>query len=168
MRAEHTKLQFASDPHHAAPGAVCSTDSTATLSTAGATSSFRAAFFTGAGLGVALATRRFAFPRADLTALRAFPRLAEFRPRSLARAFTFDPFLRLAMIAPLFWLVIARSHSVGSKGKRPTRQTINPELSTERGAFSGLSDWKCVQRHSLPPRLISISFGLWGRAAAVS
>jgi hypothetical protein len=98
---------------HAALGAGCSTDSTATLSTAGATS-FRAAFFTGAGLGLALATGRFAFPRVDLTALRALPRLAEFRPRSLARVFTFDPFT-FSHDRPLFWLVLAQPHSVGSK-----------------------------------------------------
>jgi hypothetical protein len=33
--------------------------------------------------------------------LRALPRLAEFALRSLARLCTFDPFLRLAMIAPV-------------------------------------------------------------------
>jgi len=83
----------------AALGAGCSTDSIATLSTAGATS-FRAAFFTGARLGLVLGTVRFAFPRADLTTLRALAPLAEFRLRSLARVCAFDPFLRLAMIAP--------------------------------------------------------------------
>jgi hypothetical protein len=83
------------------------------VSTTGATS-FRAAFFTGARLGLALATIRFAFPRADLTALRALLRLAELRPRSLARIFNFDPFLRLAMIAPRSgWC--SQIHSVGSK-----------------------------------------------------
>jgi hypothetical protein len=84
---------------HLSPGAGCSITSAATVSTTGATS-FRAAFFTGARLGLALATIRFTFPRADLTALRALLRLAELRPRSLARIFGFDPFLRLAMIAP--------------------------------------------------------------------
>jgi hypothetical protein len=59
---------------------------------------FRAAFFTGARLGLALATGRFvAF--AAVAALRALPRLAELR--SFARFCTFDAFLRLAMIAPL-------------------------------------------------------------------
>jgi len=59
---------------------------------------FRAAFFTGAGLGLALATVRFvAF--AALDTLRAFPRLAELR--SFAGFCTFDAFLRLAMIDPL-------------------------------------------------------------------
>jgi hypothetical protein len=59
------------------PGAGCSITSAATVSTTGATGrfTFRAAFFTGAGLGLALATVRFvAFPRADLATLRALPR----------------------------------------------------------------------------------------------
>ena len=84
------------------PGAGCSSTSTATVSTTGATGcfTFRAAFFTGAGLGLALATVRFvAF--AALDALRALPRLAEFPLRSFARFCTFDAFLRLAMIDPL-------------------------------------------------------------------
>jgi hypothetical protein len=76
-------------------GAGCSITSTATVSSC---FTFRAAFFTGAGLGSALATVRFvAF--AALAALRALPRLAELR--SFARFCTFDAFLRLAMIAPL-------------------------------------------------------------------
>ncbi len=82
------------------PGAGCSITSTATVSIAGATDgfTFRAAFFTGAGLGLALATVRFvAF--ATLDALRVLPRLAELR--SFARFCTFDAFLRLAMIDPL-------------------------------------------------------------------
>ena len=57
---------------------------------------FRAAFFTGAGLVLALAAVRFA----ALATLRALPRLAEFALRSFARLCTFDPFLRLAMIDP--------------------------------------------------------------------
>ena len=83
------------------PGAGCSSTSTATVSTTGATGcfTFRAAFFTGAGLGLALATVRFvAF--ATLDALRALPSLAEFPLRSFARFCTFDAFLRLAMIDP--------------------------------------------------------------------
>jgi len=52
-----------------------------------------AAFFTGARLGLALATV-FA-----CAALRALPRLAQFF-RSFARFCTFDPFLRLAMTDP--------------------------------------------------------------------
>jgi hypothetical protein len=51
---------------------------------------FRAAFFTGAGLGLAFATVRFAV----LATLRALLRLAEFPLRSFARFCTFDPFLR--------------------------------------------------------------------------
>jgi hypothetical protein len=93
------------------PGAGCSITSTATVSTTGVTGfftfrafTFRAAFFTGAGLGLVLATVRFvAF--AALDALRALPRLAEFPLRSFARFCTFDAFLRLAMIAPLVWLL---------------------------------------------------------------
>jgi hypothetical protein len=82
------------------PGAGCSITSTATVSTTGLTGCFtlRAAFFTGAGLGFALATVRFvAF--AALTTLRALPRLAELR--RFARFCTFDAFLLLAMIDPL-------------------------------------------------------------------
>jgi hypothetical protein len=52
----------------------------------------------------AFATVRFVgFARA---ALRALPRLAAFPLRSLARLCTFDPFLRLAMIYPLVWLML--------------------------------------------------------------
>jgi len=79
----------------------CSITSAATVSTTGATGCFtiRAAFFTGAGLGLALATVRFvAF--ADFATLAVLPRLAEFPLCSLALLCTFDPFLRLAIIAP--------------------------------------------------------------------
>jgi len=72
----------------------------ATVSTTGATGcfirSFRAAFFTGARLGLGLATVR----GAALAPLRALPHLAEFPLRSFARLGTFDPFLRLAVIDP--------------------------------------------------------------------
>jgi len=81
------------------PGAGCSITSTATVSTTGVTGgfTFRATFFTSAGLGLALATVRFgAF--AALAALRALTRLAELR--SFADFCTFDAFLRLAMIDP--------------------------------------------------------------------
>ena len=66
-----------------------------TVSTTGVTGrfTFRATFFTGAGLGLALATVRFAG-----AALRALPRLADFPLRSFARFCTFDAFLRLAII----------------------------------------------------------------------
>ena len=84
------------------PGAGCSITSTATVSTTELTGCFtlRTAFFTGAGLGLALETVRFvAF--AALDTLRPLPRLAEFPLRSFARFCTFDAFLRLAMIVPL-------------------------------------------------------------------
>ena len=70
--------------------------STPTVSRAGADTSFRATFFTGARLG--LPVRFVAF--ADFASLRALPRLAEFARRSFARFRTFDCFLRLAMIDP--------------------------------------------------------------------
>ena len=81
------------------PGAGCSITSTATVSTTGVTGcfTFRAAFFAGAGLGLALATVGFARGTA-LAALRALPRLAELR--SFARFCTSDAFLRVAMIDP--------------------------------------------------------------------
>jgi hypothetical protein len=66
------------------------------VSTTGATASFRTTSFTGVRLGLAFATVRFA----ALATLRGLPRLAEFALRSLARLCTFNPFLRLAMIAP--------------------------------------------------------------------
>jgi hypothetical protein len=80
------------------PGAGCSITSAATVSTTGATGcfTFRAAFFTGVRLGLALATARFAV----LAILRALLRLAEIALRSLARRCNlarlriFDPFLR--------------------------------------------------------------------------
>jgi hypothetical protein len=78
------------------PGAGCSIGSTATVSTTGCFT-FRAAFFTGASLGLALATVRFA----AFAILRALPRLAEFLLGSFPRFCTFDAFLRLAMIDPL-------------------------------------------------------------------
>jgi hypothetical protein len=106
------------------PGAGGSITSTATVSTTGAAGcfTFRAAFFAGALFGLALATVRFAaFVRADL---RAFPREAEFPLRSFPCFCTFDPFLRLAMIAP--WLLRCRI-------KRHLAKCGNPsgELSTK-------------------------------------
>jgi hypothetical protein len=74
------------------------------VSTAGATGCFCAAFFDGLGLGFALATVRCA----ALDTLRALPRLAAFPLGSFPRFCTFDCFLRFAMIAP-FWLVHAGS-----------------------------------------------------------
>ncbi len=86
----------------------CSIASAATVSTIGATGcfAFRAAFFTGVRLGLALAT---VFACAALDALRGLPRLAELPLRSLARFCTFDPLLRLAMIDPLAWLVVRKA-----------------------------------------------------------
>ena len=85
------------------PGAGCSITSTATVSTAGATgcftrhTSFRAAFFAGARLGLGLAIVRFvAFSCADLDTLRALGRAV---PPFLFC--TFDRVLRLAMVAPV-------------------------------------------------------------------
>jgi len=61
-------------------------------------------------LGLALATVRFvAFPRADLDSLLALPRVAEFPLGSFPRFCTFDRFLRLAMIDPLFWLMLRKA-----------------------------------------------------------
>ena len=67
------------------------------VSTTGATI-LRAAFFTGARFGLALAIVRFAAFAAF--ALRALPRVAEFPLRGLACFCTFDRFLRLVIIAP--------------------------------------------------------------------
>jgi hypothetical protein len=77
---------------------VWSTSVTATVSTAGGTGcfTFRAASFTCARLGLALATVRFAV----LATLRALLRLLEFARRSLARFCAFEPFFRLAMMTP--------------------------------------------------------------------
>jgi hypothetical protein len=107
----------------------CSITSTATvsatLSTTGATGglTFRAAFFTGAGLG--LAVRFVAFPRAALPTLRALPRFAEFLFRSFPRFCT--PFFRLAMIRPGsgWW---SATHDVGLKSHG---NALN-DLSTDR------------------------------------
>jgi len=79
----------------------CSITSVATISTTGATCcfirSFRVAFFTGARLGLALATVRFA----ALAALRTLAREADFPLGSFPRLCTFDPRLRLATVAPV-------------------------------------------------------------------
>jgi hypothetical protein len=98
-----SKPQHSSGSSGPGPGLLTSSNSGAgcsTVSTAGATGSLvrRAAFFTGARLGFAVRFAVFAI----LDTLRGLPRLAELPLRSLARFCTFDPFLRLAMIAPLF------------------------------------------------------------------
>jgi hypothetical protein len=108
-------------------GAGCSITSAATVSTTGATGRFifRAAFFTGARLGLALAIVRFA----AFATLRALPRLADFAPRTLARLCTFDPFLRLAMIFPPV-LGGASTRALTQHGRVPATKPI--ELSTDR------------------------------------
>jgi hypothetical protein len=90
-----------------------------TVSTAGSfirRTTFGAAFFTVTRLGLALTTVRFgAF--AALDTLRALPRLAEFPLRSFARFCTFDAFLRLAMIEPL-WLLPYQAYPQGIADQR--------------------------------------------------
>jgi hypothetical protein len=90
-----------------------------TVSTAGSfirRTTFGAAFFTVTRLGLALATVRFgAF--AALDTLRALPRLAEFPLRSFVRFCTFDAFLRLAMIEPL-WLLPYQAYPQGIADQR--------------------------------------------------
>jgi hypothetical protein len=95
------------------PGTGCSITSVATVSTTAATGcfTFRAACFTGAGLGLVLAAVRFA----ALATLRGLPRLAEFPLRSLARFCALDCFLRLTMIAPN--LVLGNDTTPPSRGK---------------------------------------------------
>jgi hypothetical protein len=102
------------------PEAGCSTTSTATVSTTGATGglTFRATFFAGAGLGLALAAVRFA----AFATLRALPRLAELR--SFARFCTFDAFLRLAMIRPA--LVGGPQRMMSDQNGPATDQTSYP------------------------------------------
>ena len=119
------------------PGAGCSITLAATVSTTGTTGcfTFRAAFFTGAGLGLALATVRFAV----LAALRALLRLADFVLRSLARPCTFDPFLRLAMIGPLVWLVCVTSYPQGIAD-----QTTNGSLRNLSNEFSKRELVRCL------------------------
>ena len=90
--------------------------------------SFRAAFFTGVSLGLALATVRFvAFPRADLDTLLALPRVAEFPLGSFPRFCTFDPFLRLAMIDPPVLVGAPQSIDAGS----PSPGNLSNELSPD-------------------------------------
>jgi hypothetical protein len=102
---------------------------------------FRAAFFAGACLGLALATVRFA----AFATLRALARLAEFPLCNFARLCTFDPFLRLAMIVPCSGWCFA-THFVGSKEARPSPVKPPNELSTElerarAGVILPQSDW---------------------------
>jgi hypothetical protein len=111
------------------PGAGCSITSTATVSTAEVTGrfTFRAAFFTGARLGLALATVRFvAFPFAAFVTLRALARVADDFPR-FARFCTPDRFLGLAMIDPL---VLRNDTTVQrSKSQPPIKRELSPDFS---------------------------------------
>jgi hypothetical protein len=120
------------------PGAGCSITSTATVSatasTTGATGcfTFRAAFFTGARLGLALAT---VFARAALCAL---PRLAEFARRSLARLCAFDPFLRLAMIRPV---LVGGPQRMIAESRQPIKRVINRSSQIRPNAVAlGIND----------------------------
>jgi hypothetical protein len=110
-------------------GADCSITSTAAVSTIGATGcfTFRAAFFTAACLGLALATVRFVAFFAALATLRSLPRLAEFPLRSFARFCTFDAFLRLAMIDPL-----VLRHDTRSKSQRAVQPRVITRFQLER------------------------------------
>src|SRR6516165_8478423 len=136
------------------PGAACSITSAATISPTGATGrfTFRAAFFTGARLGLALATIRFA----ALAALRTLLRLAEFALRSLARPCTFDPFLRLTMIVPG---LVSATQCIDARSPSPGNQTI--ELSTDRVVSARSSPLHFAQRSpptaKLPPLHTSIA-----------
>src|SRR5262249_8702961 len=107
------------------PGAGCSIISAATVSTTGATGgfTFRATFFTGARLGLALATVRFT----ALAALRALGRFAEFALLSLALLCTFDPFFRLATnrLPCLRWCL----HALTQHGQVPaTKQSSYQQI----------------------------------------
>jgi hypothetical protein len=111
--------------------------STTTVSTTGCfRTSFRGAFFTGARLGLALATVRFA----ALATLRTLPRLAEFPLRSFARFCTFDRFLRLAIIVPL---VLRNDTTVQVAARYQTRVITRFQLERDRlGAILPRSDWR--------------------------
>jgi hypothetical protein len=78
--------------------------------------------------------------------LRALLRLADFALRSLARPCTFDPFLRLAMIGPL-WLVCVTSYPQGIAD-----QTTNGSLDNLSNEFSKRKRWRraCDEDHSAP------------------
>jgi hypothetical protein len=99
-------------------GAGCSITPATVVSTTGATGcfTFRAAFFTGVRLGLALATVL------AWAVLRALPRFAEFLLRSLARLCTFDPFLRLAMIRPV---LVGGPQRMIAESRQPIKRVIN-------------------------------------------
>jgi hypothetical protein len=111
------------------------------VSTAGTTG--RAAFFTGARLGLALATVRFvaAFPR---TALDGFLTLG----RALAPIFlwTFDDcFLRLAMIGSPGWYstntLMRDQKTTGPESRQPTLRVINSRVVLSLGTTA--NGWRC-------------------------
>ena len=103
------------------PGAGCSIRSTTTVSTTGffiRRTTFGAAFFAVARLGLALATVRFVgFARAASATLRALGRLAEFPLRRFARFGSFPRFFLLAMIEPL-WLLPYQAYPQGIADQR--------------------------------------------------
>ena len=113
------------------PGAGFSITSITVVSTAEAAgrfirrTSFRAAFVSIAGLGMASTTGRFVdFPLADLDTFRASPRVAEFPLRSCVRFGSFFCFCRLTMIdLPLVlspMLLPSRRRIIRIKGRRPS------------------------------------------------
>src|SRR5262252_8152866 len=117
------------------PGAGCSITSTATVSTTGATG--RAAFFTGARLGLAPAFAT-TFPRAALDSFLALGRA--FAPFLF---WTFDDcFLRLAMVDPL--VGAPQTHDARSQkttrpeSRQPTLRVINRR--SRVGHFGGIAD----------------------------
>jgi hypothetical protein len=100
------------------PGTGCSITSTGTLSTE---ATGRAAFFTRARFGLALATARFA---------ATFPRSAFESFLALGRAFapflfwTFDDcFLRFAIIDP--WFTAESQKTTDAESRQPTLRVIN-------------------------------------------
>jgi len=106
-------------------GAGFSTTTVSTTRADGGTS-LCAGFFTVARLGLVATVRFVAFALADLDALRALLRLAEFSLRSFAVFCTFDRFLGLAMIAiPLVGVRyrLPRGHG-RSNDKRKSEQLI--------------------------------------------
>jgi hypothetical protein len=127
---------------------------------------FRAAFFTGAGLGLDLAAIGFvAF--AALDTLRGLPRLAEFALRSLVRLCTFDPFLRLAMITPFGF---REDTTVQVAASYQTRVINRSQL--ERDCAGVMLPWLSYIRARLPfgprPPADKKIAGLLGAAAALT
>jgi hypothetical protein len=140
------------------PGVDCSITSTATVSIAGAADgfTFRATFFTDAGLGLALATVRFvAFPRADLATFRALARAAV-PLGSFPRFCTFDRFLRLVMIAPL---MLRNDTTVQVAARYQTRVITRFQLERDRLGAVGLEVTKKHEEITVGEP----SLGIWTR-----